>query len=137
MIPYATPEQLAEFDPFPDGLPDNAESLLRAATLLVRHATRFDVYDTDPTGRPTEPDVIGALRDATCQQALAWIKANLDPAAPAAGPRVSSSSIAGASVDYDTALTAAEERELLTALCPLADLTLADAGLGGRGITVW
>lgn len=139
MIPYATPEQLAGYSSFPDGLPDNAPQLLKAATRMVRHYVRFARYDTNPAGQATELDVIDALQDATCLQVMAWLSAGVDPlAGPAAlEAPVVSSSVAGASITYDAAAATAAKADLLHNLVPMAQDVLDTAGLGAAGVATW
>ena len=116
-------------------LPDNADTLLRFASVLVRRATRFDVYDTTPAGMPDDPWIIDAFRDATCVQAAMWATNSINPAAGSAGVEggVESSSIAGGTVKYDTSHTD-HARTSIDALCPMALEVLRAEGLAGYGV---
>ena len=116
-------------------LPDNADTLLRFASVLVRKATRFDVYDTTPAGMPDDPWVIEAFRDATCVQAAMWAANSVDPAAGSAGVDggVESSSIAGGTVKYDTSHVDAARASVDT-LSPLALEVLRAEGLASHGV---
>lgn len=130
MLVYATPEDLT-------GAPwnvaaDNAHRLLRAASALVRTATRSARYATTADGLPTAPDVVEAFRDATCAQAAAWHAAGIDPTTPAsASSRVAQSkSIGSASITYaDAAQVAAARHGERDALAPEVALILDAAGL--------
>lgn len=68
MHAYATTEQ---FGAWIGGQIDlqEGERLLRSATIRIDNATRNAVYRTADDGTPTSPDVLAALRDATCAQA--------------------------------------------------------------------
>ena len=116
-------------------LPDNADTLLRFASVLVRRATRFDVYDVTPAGMPDDPWVIDAFRDATCVQAAMWAQNGIDPSSGAAGVDggVESSSIAGGTVKYDTSHVDAARASVDT-LSPLALAVLRAEGLASHGV---
>ena len=116
-------------------LPDNADTLLRFASVLVRRATRFDVYDVTPAGMPDDPWVIDAFRDATCVQAAMWAQNGIDPSSGAAGVDggVESSSIAGGTVKYDTSHVDAARASVDT-LSPLALEVLRAEGLASHGV---
>lgn len=135
MLVYATVEQLAEHVA---EIPDNAEVLLARASLLVRKATRFDLYDTTPAGLPEEPEVIDAFRDATCVQVAEWVALEVDPVAGAAGVQgaVASSSIAGGSVSFDTSHVELV-RASVNSLCATAVDVLRAEGLAGPGVATW
>ena len=116
-------------------LPDNADVLLRFASVLVRRATRFDVYDVTPAGMPDDPWVIDAFRDATCAQAAMWAQNGIDPSSGAAGVDggVESSSIAGGTVKYDTSHVDAARASIDT-LSPMALAVLRAEGLASHGV---
>ena len=116
-------------------LPDNADTLLRFASVLVRKATRFDVYDITPAGMPDDPWVIEAFRDATCVQAAMWAQNGVDPTAGSAGVDggVESSSIAGGTVKYDTSHVDAA-RSSVDTLSPMAVAVLRAEGLASHGV---
>jgi hypothetical protein len=76
MPAYATADDLAAFVPATITVPDEPE-----ATRLLTHASEAvdgllltALYDTDDDGLPTDAEVIVALRDATCAQALWWLE---------------------------------------------------------------
>lgn len=106
MLVYATD---AELGAWCNPIPDKAVTLLRDASALVRKATRNDIYDVDAAGKPTDPDVIEAFRDATCKQVALWAANDVDSDKGSAGidQLPASSSIAGASVSFDGAVNAA------------------------------
>jgi hypothetical protein len=143
VLTYADKDALTDWmgtDP-----PPNALLLLRSASILVSRATLTARYDVNASGHASDPDVIDALRDATCSQAALWIAASIDPAAgttqPAATP-VSSKSIGSASVSYDTSesasVTAMTARaSAATQLSQEALLILADAGLITTTVRTW
>lgn len=118
-----------------DELPDNADTLLRFASVLVQRAARFDVYDTTPAGAPDDPWVIEAFRDATCVQAAMWAANGIDPSKGSAGVDggVESSSIAGGTVKYDTSHVDAA-RASVDSLCPMAVAVLRAEGLASHGV---
>jgi hypothetical protein len=112
--------------------PDNADILLRSASLLVRQATRSAVYATDATGLPTDVDVVAAFTAATCAHAAALAGAGVDPLAAGTEAGVSSTSIGSASVTTLGYLGAeAAKLKLATTLCPEAAAILDAAGLLG------
>lgn len=128
---YATPEQLTTFLGAP--APANAAKLLRAASALVRSATRTAIYTVTATGIPSDPDVAEAFRDATCAQAEAWITLGIDPTAGPAGVggTPQSSSIGGASINYGPRAAAQDQdkADTLTRLVPDALWYLDSAGV--------
>lgn len=128
MIVYADRHKLAEFMA---EIPDNAETLLRYASLLVAGATRHDRYDVDPAGKPSDPFIIGAFEDATCLQAAEWAAAGVDPVAAGgqAGQTVKSSSIAGGNVTFDVEGDTARRRASATTLCTASVEALRQEGL--------
>jgi len=75
---YATRDDLATW--MGATAPVNADVLLRSATTLVYDATEEAYYTVDPTtGLPTDTQLLGALRDATCAQAAAWDAIKYNP----------------------------------------------------------
>lgn len=52
--------------------------LLTRASRLVDKELLCAVYDVDETGTATNPKVLAALREATCEQVAAWIPAEED-----------------------------------------------------------
>lgn len=75
---YATQADLYGFTPaaFKATVPADPEAtrLLTRATELVDIALKTAIYDTDTNGYPTDTTLLGALRDATCAQALWWLQ---------------------------------------------------------------
>jgi hypothetical protein len=139
VLVYATD---AELGAWCNPLPDNADSLLRDASALVRKATRNDRYDVDAAGKPTDPDVIEAFRDATCKQVAIWAANDIDSNKGVAGLEQlpASSSIAGASVSYDGAVNAeiaAARAQSTTALAVEAVDILRDHLLASRSPGTW
>ena len=132
MLVYAEPHHLADHLA---EVPDNAEALIRYASVLVRRATRFDVYDTTPAGMPDDPWVIEAFRDATCVQAAMWAQNGIDPGKGGAGVDggVESSSIAGGTVKYDTTHVEVARASVDT-LSPMAVAVLRAEGLASHGV---
>lgn len=126
---YATPDDLTAWTGQP--APDNAVQLLRAASMLVRGATRTAVYQTTPAGLPRDADVAEAFRDATCAQAALWDTQGIDPDNPTAGPRVAQSkSIGSASVTYaDAGQIIGSRTDAARTLGSAAVTILTDAGL--------
>lgn len=137
MLVYATPAQLATWTGQP--APDNAAALLREASILVGSACRCDVYDTIPSGLPSDPDLLDAMRDATCAHAALWDRLGIDPTAGKAGlaATVTSSSIDGASVSTNAGELAAEAARSLDALCLSAYRILRNAGLASSAVQSW
>lgn len=129
MLVYATPADWQD-------APENADRLLRLASLLVRGATKTAVYRTTTAGLPTDADVAAAFRDATLVQAQAWTAAGVDPDRPLeSGPRVAQSkSLGSRSVTYaDAEHIVSARRTSVDYLCREAVQILTDAGLtGGR-----
>lgn len=77
-IQYATASELADYSPDLDH-PDAVTDYLRAASELVSDATGRAFYVTDSSGAATDVSVIGAFRDAVCQQVTDWVRAGVDP----------------------------------------------------------
>ena len=126
---FAGREKLAEYVA---ELPDDADALIQAASLLVSRETRAALYDVDPAGMPTDPDVIDAFAEAVCVQVREWVQAGLNPNAGYVGTQaeVAKSSMDGASVEFTTK-DAESVRLALSSLCPMAVAVLSDAGLVG------
>lgn len=134
MLIYATDEDLATWTG--TTAPDNADALLRSASILVRDATRAALYDVDPSGKPSDSVISGAFRDATCAQAAMWAAAGIDPVEQGVGvtePAVVSKSMGGRSVTYadlSGSVTVQQARSTAaTTLCDEARAILAAEGL--------
>lgn len=126
---YADVDALTDWTGQPE--PDNAVTLLREASILVGSACQADIYDTLPSGLPSNDAVADAMRDATCAQVEAWGQAGVDPIAGPGGqePRLTVSGIDGANYSYDTYLTAEARSAMLTSLVPSAYRILRLVGL--------
>lgn len=80
---HATPADLAAA-PWNLELDDaTATARLARAATIVRNLTLTAVYATGSDGKPTNPDIAAALRDATCAQA-AWFDETGDTGSGAA-----------------------------------------------------
>jgi len=139
MLLYAAQEDIvALWDPDRGDVPSNdaLDGALRAASLRVRHATRAARYDVGTDGKPSDPDVVEAFRDATVAQCLLWLGNGITPDAQLQQPaqKVASKSMGGRSVTFttdDPAVTAARV-QAAKELCDDAALILRDAGLVGQ-----
>lgn len=134
---YATAVDLADWTKTP--APDNADILLREASILVADACLADIYDTTPDHMPTDPSLRDAMRDATCAQAAFWAQHGIDPTAGRAGMTevVTASSIDGASVSTNAGELEAAKAESLDGLIPSAVRILRTAGLGSNLVRSW
>jgi hypothetical protein len=95
MVAYASADDLAEFVPETVTVPDEPEAsrLLAHASEVVDGLLLTAVYDTDDDGLPTDPQVVAALRDATCAQALWWLETGDESGAQATYQSVSIGSV--------------------------------------------
>ena len=134
---YATPAELPTW--MGRDAPDNATMLLREASVLVADACLADIYEVDDTGMPTSQTYRDAMRDATCAQAGHWAASDTDPTKGAGGqePRMTVSAIDGASVSYDTHLTAPDRLNSVKFLHPTAMRILRFAGLASNAVRSW
>lgn len=119
--------------------PDNITALLRSASILVRNATRLDLYDVDVAGKPSDTDVAAAFSDATCEHALYWQLNEIDPAAGSSSVAgaVTGSTIDGATVTFDATAaqqSSADRAASLTGLCSNALAILRNAGLASAAV---
>lgn len=142
MIYATTEELLAQWTA--DTLPADPEGLLEAASALAGSATIGAVYPTFTDGHARDPRIRDALRRAVIAQVKFWHANDLDPAAGTLAEEttkvVSSKSIKGASVSYDTGAAAsakAARAAALTTLCPAAFSILEVAGLVRGVARVW
>ncbi len=139
-IQYADTSALSDYSPNLDH-PDDVVAYLRAASRLVSRATRLARYEAQPSGLPTDSDLIGALSDAVCEQVTAWTRAGVDPQrgqvfdAVEAGELKSSTVTAGPRTVTEQYTDAAGESQTetpsTTELTPAAWMILFDAGLLG------
>lgn len=73
---YATAADLAAYAPPGVTVPDEPE----ATRVLTRASERVDdalvsaIYRTNSDGTPYDPDVVEALRNATCAQVVEWLR---------------------------------------------------------------
>lgn len=113
--------------------PDNADALLRSATVLVARACNRDLY----TDVPTTTDA-AVLRDATTAQATAWITLGVAPAAAGldAAP-VKTKKIGSATIERDTAGQSEARVAAATEIAPEARQILLAAGLFALDLPVW
>lgn len=131
LTPYATVADLTTWSPSTTQ-PDHAFELLRSASLLIARALYEDLYNP-----ATVHD--DARRDATCAQALAWARADVDPSTtpgvPAAGV-VKAKSLASAAITYETP-SQAERDAAVADLAPDARAILEAAQLLYVPLPVW
>lgn len=117
---YATPDDLN--DP-----PENAETYLILASVLVTEATMTAFYAVDAEGVPTDEDTRTRFKAATVAQVNHWTGLGIDPTQGAAGitaeRRATSKSIGSASVSYEAAETEVQDR--MAALHTLAPMAVA------------
>lgn len=142
LLTYATVDQLEAW--LQDTVPDNAASMIRSASMLVRAATRCDYYDTDVNGLPTDVPTLTAFQNATTAQIAMWIKAGIDPSGGVASVigatagAVASSGIGTGKISYAvTAVTSQSNidalQDAIQSLCPEAIEILLEAGLCQNG----
>ncbi|MFE3052365.1 hypothetical protein [Nocardia sp. NPDC059239] len=139
MLVYATPDDL--MDGWLDEPPETAEALrlIRAASRLVRKATRCDLYHVDPSGLPTDPDIIEVMRDATCAHAAMWKRAGINPDAGTAGRQIAikAQTADGGAVTYADGPSAAEISASLSRLSTQALDILREAGMASARPQTW
>lgn len=116
--------------------PGEVTPLLRHASILVHRVVRNDIYDTDPSGKPSDPDLLEAMREATCAQAEVWMQLGIQPAGGLAAmePQITATSVDGASVSYDSGTSVRAKIRAAEALCPAAYIILRDVGLAGPDV---
>lgn len=114
----------------------NMEKLLRRASGMVQHAVRFARFEVAPSGLPSDPDVMDAMRDATCAQVDYWIVNDVDPTDAGTTAQVSKTSLDGASLDYDAAGARAAHETAANIMCTESHMILANAGLIGGAVWV-
>lgn len=140
MLTYAVPDDLITGQWLDGGTaPDNAVTLIRFASNLVRRATRNDLYYTEPSGLPSDPDFAEAMRDATCCQAAMWSLAGINPAAGLVGRviGIQSQSADGGNVTYADSIKAEEIAAALDRLSTAAMEILRSAGLASSEPSTW
>ena len=131
MLIFATPADVEKWMDEPlDGR--SVDSLLRRASSLVQRAVRSARFAVTPAGMPEDPDVMDALRDATCEQVAVWVENDITPSKLEAGTaQVTTSSIGDATIGVSGAETAATRDHAANTLCEYAQEILANAGLIG------
>lgn len=108
------------------------DPLIRRASSLVQYATRAARFDVLPSGMPEDPDIMDALRDATCEQVAVWVENDITPSKLEAGTaHVTTSNIGDASIGMSGAEAAAARDNAANTLCEYAQEILANAGLIG------
>lgn len=114
-------------------VPANGAALLLAVTPLILDATSGAYYDTDPlTGFATDQIVATALADATCIQALAWDRLNIDPltGGVVTSKIATTKSIGSARIGYADSAQASDARAAATSgLVPAAVMRLRQVNL--------
>ena len=96
MLTFATVEDL---ELWADGnQPEKPEPLIRQASAMVQHAIRFARFNVTPAGKPADPNISEALRDAVCAQVMAWHVSQINPAQVTTTGVVTGSKIGDASL---------------------------------------
>ncbi|HEY8394725.1 MAG TPA: hypothetical protein VIK92_08010 [Thermaerobacter sp.] len=72
---YATTDDLERYL---SPTPPDADLLLTRASRLIDRLLTSAVYEVDDTGMPVDEQIAAALRDATCEQTVAWIMGGED-----------------------------------------------------------
>src|SRR5690625_2474644 len=108
--------------------------LTRAAT-IVRILTLTAVYQVDGDGKPTDPAVTAALRDATCAQA-AWFDETGDTGSGAASI-YSTMSLGSARLSVGGGGSATNTTVAESRYSPEAVQILQNAGLTPRQVASW
>ena len=129
MLIFATPADVEKWMDEPlDGR--SVDSLLRRASSLVQRAVRSARFAVTPAGMPEDPDIMDALRDATCEQVAVWVENDITPSKLEAGTaQVTTSSIGDATIGVSGAEAAATRDNAANTLCEYAQEILANAGL--------
>lgn len=133
---YATPAELATYlDPdAPEPVvPPLASVLLRMASALVADAIAAARYAVDAAELPTKPDLLAAVKAATCEQAAAWSVNNIDPRKGTVGlkPIVTTKSLGGQAVSYGQSAAIQAATVALAAAQDLTAPALAILDLAG------
>lgn len=134
MLIFATTQELETW--MQTTAPDNAPVLLREASGMVSAACQCDIYDTDENDKPTDVKLLEAMMEATCAQAEAWSASDMDPTKGPGGqaPRLTTSSIDGAALSFDTYLTAPDRNDWVKYIAPSAFRRLRSAGLASSQV---
>lgn len=111
------------------------DALLMRASTLVDSLIITAIYATDDDGKPTDPRVKDALRDATCAQA-SWFSETGDTGSGAAG-RFNSMSLGSASLSGGGTGSGTNTDAATSAVSPEAVRILMNAGLVRQGPISW
>lgn len=138
---YATVDDWRTYNGLDEGapIPANLAMLLQAGSLAVRTYTSVTVYHVDDAGKPTNPFILQAFKDATCAHATAMDALGIDPAKGGVVEQntYSSKSISGASFTFNTAeqtdIVELKQRIAAGVLAPTARAILDAAGLNAVG----
>lgn len=136
MLLFASADDVERFAGMANPPGVNVEKLLRRASGMVQHAVRFARFEVAPSGLPSDPDVMDAMRDATCAQVDYWIVNDIDPTDAGTTAVVSKTSLDGASLDYDVAGARAAHETAANIMCTESHMILANAGLIGGAVWV-
>ena len=132
---YATPNDLAG-PPWNLSLPKaTAETLLARAATMVRNLTVTAIYQIGSDGRPSEPAVRDALRDATCAQA-SWFDETGDTGSGASNA-YSTMSLGSARLSVGGAGSSTNTSVADSRYSPEAVQILTNAGLLAAGPRAW
>jgi hypothetical protein len=126
-IVYATDDALTDWIGVTPDTSQDVPTLLRQASILVGRACRNDLYDVDSSGKPSDPDLVEAMRDATCAQVEAWLAVGVDPVAGVGGLTAvkTETTVDGATVKYDTVAVAAAAQAKVASVDTLNPTALA------------
>ena len=129
MLTYALPSDFPNTE-------SSAATLVRLidlASVSIRRATRRAVYATQPSGLPTDPDLVEAMRKACVAQVEILHSSGVGAALTSGelpAPTVKSGSVNGAALTYSTDDADAMRKHLTDgALCALAESYLEGVGL--------
>ncbi|WP_297453256.1 hypothetical protein [uncultured Corynebacterium sp.] len=121
---FATAEDYAQYAQA--DVPENIDRLLRIASAWVQDTVKRARFAVDKDGAPTDPHIVDALRDATCEQVLVWQENDVQPGKNPERGAVTSTSIGDASISYETASVVRDRELVASAVAPTA-LTILDA----------
>lgn len=132
MLLYATTADVTTW--IGEDLDTDVTAMIRRASILVGNACRNDLYDVDGAGKPSDPDLVEAMRDAVCAQVDYWVAAGINPAKGAGGLALAKTemTVDGATVKYDTTGVVAAAQEAAASIDSLTGDALAilrNAGL--------
>lgn len=125
MNTYASQSDLAAWLN-PAGVPQNADRLLRSATIAVAEACNRNPYTDAPSADDAPP-----LRDAVCAQVASWTALGIDPDKQGVGGTapVVEAKLLTADVKYDTTVQRDRAARAIDDLSPEATAILTTAGL--------